>query len=70
EGYTFTGWDKEFDNVTCDIDVYALYELNNPAAGIESVQNPSVNCKKFIQDGILYIERNGKTYNALGAEVK
>ena len=70
EGYTFTGWSEYFDHVTCDIDVYALYELNNPEEGIESVQNPSVNCKKFIQDGILYIDRNGKTYNALGAEVK
>lgn len=70
EGYTFTGWSEEFSQVTCDLDVYALYELNNPEEGIESVQNPSVNCKKFIQDGILYIDRNGKTYNALGAEIK
>lgn len=70
EGYTFTGWSEYFDHVTCDIDVYALYELYNPEEGIESVQNPPVNCKKFIQDGILYIERNGKTYNAFGAEVQ
>ena len=27
EGYTFTGWDKSFDNVTSDLVVYAQYEL-------------------------------------------
>lgn len=26
EGYTFTGWDKEFSSVTSDLDVYAQYE--------------------------------------------
>ena len=26
EGYTFIGWDKEFDNVTSDLTVTALYE--------------------------------------------
>jgi hypothetical protein len=35
EGYTFTGWSEYFDHVTCDIDVYALYKLNNPEQGIE-----------------------------------
>ena len=28
EGYTFTGWDKEFDNVTSDLTVKALYDIN------------------------------------------
>ncbi|HHW31855.1 MAG TPA: hypothetical protein GXX20_09325, partial [Clostridiaceae bacterium] len=28
EGYTFKGWDKEFDNVTGDITVKAIYEIN------------------------------------------
>jgi predicted outer membrane repeat protein len=27
EGYTFTGWDKDFTNVTTDIDIKALYAL-------------------------------------------
>ncbi len=31
EGYTFTGWDADFSNVTGDMDVYALYEQNAPA---------------------------------------
>ncbi|MBR6035246.1 MAG: leucine-rich repeat protein [Paludibacteraceae bacterium] len=28
EGYTFTGWDKEFDNITGDLTVKAVYERN------------------------------------------
>ena len=26
-GYTFTGWDKAFDSITADLDVYAQYEM-------------------------------------------
>ena len=28
EGYTFTGWDKKFDNITSDLTVKAQYEIN------------------------------------------
>ncbi len=28
EGHTFTGWDKEFDNVTSDLEVRAVYAIN------------------------------------------
>ena len=31
EGYTFTGWDKAFDNVTSDLTVKAKYEINHYA---------------------------------------
>ena len=27
EGYTFTGWDKTFDSITADLDIYAQYEM-------------------------------------------
>lgn len=71
EGYTFTGWSEYFDHVTCDIDVYALYKLNNPGQGIEEINhNSEIINHKFIKDGQLLIERDGKTYNARGAEVK
>ena len=29
EGYTFTGWDKDFSNVTGDMAVYAQYQVNS-----------------------------------------
>jgi hypothetical protein len=71
EGYTFTGWSEYFDHVTCDIDVYALYKLNNPGQGIEEINhNFEIINHKFIKDGQLFIVREGKIYNAQGANVK
>ena len=71
EGYIFTGWSEYFDHVTCDIDVYALYKLNNPGQGIEEINhNFEIINHKFIKDGQLLIERDGKIYNAQGANVK
>lgn len=71
EGYTFTGWSEYFDHVTCDIDVYALYKLNNPEQGIEEINhNSEIINHKFIKNGQLLIVREGKIYNAQGANVK
>ena len=39
-------------------------------AAVENVQGGKVQGAKFFRDGQLLIEKNGKTYNALGAEVK
>ena len=39
-------------------------------SAIENVQGDKVQGTKFYRDGMLLIERNGKIYNALGAEVK
>jgi hypothetical protein len=48
-----------------------IEELPDPNEGIEEVsQQPKANSQKLIKNGLLIIERNGKTYNALGAEVK
>ncbi len=38
--------------------------------GIDNVQTDKVQGTKVIRDGQLFIERNGKTYNAQGAEVR
>ena len=38
--------------------------------GVENVQSDKVQGTKFFRDGQLLIEKNGKTYNATGAEVK
>ena len=39
--------------------------------GIEDVAEDQKNAsRKMLRDGVLYIERNGRRYNAQGAEVK
>lgn len=37
---------------------------------VESIQNSEVSVQKVLRDGKLFIERDGKTYNAQGAEVR
>ena len=49
--------------------VRLLQEIENPQ-GMESVQHSAVSSQKVRREGVLLIERNGKTYNARGAEVK
>ena len=41
EGYTFTGWDKDFSNVQSDLTVTALYEQNAQNDAITVRLNPS-----------------------------
>lgn len=42
-----------------------------PEEGIDQIsQEPKAKSQKLIRDGMLLIERNGKTYNAQGAEIK
>lgn len=38
--------------------------------GIDEISNSQSSNRKFLQDGHLFIEKNGKFYNATGAEVK
>ena len=40
------------------------------AQGIEDIVVPTGEAQKILMDGVLLIERNGKTYNAQGAEVR
>ena len=49
--------------------------LARPYESHEAIESPSLQgrsgeASKVIRDGVLYIERNGKTYNAQGAEIK
>ncbi len=53
------GW-KDFKDNTYPI----------PDEAIDQVQSDKRQGTKVIRNGVLYIERNGKTYNAMGAEVK
>ena len=61
--------------VACGVnDYYSFIQVTYPAAvaptAIENVQTNLVQAIKFLRDGMLLIEKNGKTYNALGTEVK
>lgn len=83
EGYEFESWwkvpgeDKVFSTdleTTYIMDdstsgIYANF-VEKTHAGIDEVQRNKVQGTKVIKDGQLLIDRNGKTYNALGAEVK
>ena len=61
---TVTTTDGSF-TATCDVTVTA------PApSGVEDVQSDKVQTTKFFRDGQLLVEKNGKIYNATGAEVK
>ncbi|MBP5476211.1 MAG: InlB B-repeat-containing protein [Paludibacteraceae bacterium] len=69
EGYNFTGWDTDFDYVTSDLTVRALYK-ESPATSLDAAEgtdNPAA--RKLLRNGILYIEPNGTTYTAQGQRI-
>jgi hypothetical protein len=69
DGYELVGWDGSYTNVNSNRTIKAIYE--EIAEGIEQITNDkSQMTNKVLRDGVLYIERNGKTYNAQGAEVR
>ena len=55
--------------MTEDVAYKAEFEAVTPTA-IENVQSNKAQGTKFFRDGMLLIEKNGKIYNAQGAEVK
>jgi hypothetical protein len=63
EHYDFIGWDKEYTNVTSNLDVYAIYEKNT-----EDVDNINFNTqpRKIVVDGQIFILRGDKTYTLQG----
>lgn len=68
EGMTFDDWDKYFDKVTGN-ETYTA-RLRPIGEGLEQIVNGQSSNRKFIKDGQLFIESNGKTFNAQGQEVK
>jgi hypothetical protein len=78
EGYEFVQWS---DGNTANpyyltvqdgknISLTALFCEKGSATGIEDIQPDDVQCTKVLVDGVLYILREDKIYNAQGANVK
>lgn len=77
-GYNFDGWyDAETSGKlvgkagaeytpTANITLYAYY---SEATGINDVEN-EIKAVKFFENGQLFIEKNGKIYNAMGQEIR
>lgn len=70
EGYVFKGWDSDaYKNVTDDLLINAVYE--STATALDGIEEAPATARKVLIDGRLYIlTPDGRTYNALGAEVK
>ena len=63
-------WDVTARNAT-----YGSFEIESPEFQVlgQGIENTSANfggSHKVIRNGLLLIERNGKTYNAIGAEIR
>ena len=65
--FDFVGWDKEFTNITSDLDVYAIYQKNT-----EDVENVNIDALpyKMMIDNQILILRGEKVYSLQGQEVR
>ena len=79
EGYEFVQWsDGVTENprsITVEdgknINITAVFKNTGVTTGIDSTtDNPSPVTHKYLRNGLLFIERNGKTYNAQGQIAK
>ena len=71
EGKTFTGWDSDAWQATrfsADLLINAVYVDSTPT-GFDNLGSQT-NIRKIVRDGQVLIIRDGKTYNALGQEMK
>ena len=74
EGYEFVKWNDDNTDATrivavnSDIEFSATFQVK--PTGFENVQRDNVQCTKVIRNGQLVILRDGKVFNALGAEMK
>ena len=69
EGYTFIGWSKSLTNITSDLSVAAQYEKKEATAIDETGIRTTDDTRKFIENGVLYINRNGILYDAHGTRL-
>ena len=68
ENYDFIGWDKDFNNVQSDLDVFAQYVKTIDA--IEDINADQATTQKVLIDDQLFIIRDDKVYTLQGTEVK
>ena len=68
--YTFNGWSPAIVAATADATYTAQYVSKDKHEGLGEVPSDQVQSTKLLRGGVLYIERNGKTYTVTGAEVK
>ena len=68
---------EQYYRIRCQLNQgeYKIYEGEmfygtNPATGVDEIVNGQSSNRKFIKDGQLFIERDGKTFNAQGVEVR
>lgn len=68
EGYTFIGWSGSYKNVQKNLTLKAQYKENEE--GIESLKHSDGSIQKVLRDGVIYIEREGKIYDAAGVKIR
>lgn len=69
---------KRFEDVICllanpafpDVYLYTNYFDVNQSMGLENVSEEGKEVHKYLHNGVLYIERNGKTYTVMGEYVR
>lgn len=69
DGYTFIGWDTEFNFVVTNLTIKAQYEAIPDA--LETVeQEMRQKSVKYIENGHIYIRRNEHIYDLIGTRIK
>ena len=67
--FTFCGLFDESNVITLDLSDPSIYTWKSNLQGIENV-SLSEKAQKVVVDGVLYIVRDNKMYNAQGAQVR
>lgn len=78
EGFEFVRWSDGDKNAIRTVhvsgDTYLKALFQDPAhpitEGIENVEWKNASCTKVIENGVIYILRDGKIYNVMGSQVK
>lgn len=69
--YTFSGWEPEIAIVVANAEYTAQYDATDKiATAIENTQSNEGKTYKLFRNGQLLILRDGKTYNAMGQEIR